>query len=870
MRVFSRWTSSSRKACIAAALGVLSWSGAGAAPITTSGSFNSDDQVQFLTVVMHNAGLLSIESIGYAGGLSTTGATVARGGFDTMLFMYDALGSLIAQSDDGLNAQVDPITGLAADAGFSISLDAGTYRLAVTQYDNFALGDLSDGFSRLGEGNFTPTLSGICPADSFCDWSGDARSARWTLNVVGADGVLPEPSTLLLLALPLLALVHAKRRQRRTDRQQAASPVALALRLRRVRWLSLAALLAGGGLAQAATYHVETLRFPPADNTAVMLKVTAPSTALVLRTAVLLNGRNITSALQPDGGTGTLSGTVTGLLPGSNLVQLFNGKAAKTPLMELRIEKIDQTRCNAAALGSDITPALIGEPVSGVSLDTPIWTNASASNPAFCRVNGAMAPVDPAAPPIKFSVVLPDRWAYRGVQLGGGGMNGTIPGLTGGSGGINYLARGWAASGSDSGHNTSDPTWSLNDESMKNLGYMQMKKTHDASWVLQERMYGALPVYSYWVGSSQGGREGFTVAQRYPNDYDAVIVDVPIVNFSSLMLSRALHRIQESPLANWVTSAKVTAISAYVVRMCDALDGINDGINNNYVACRAFFDVNQGTPGRQPWAGLRCPGGVDPNPSNNTVTACLTDGQISTMQFVQTRYLFATPLAFNNPSFGSWVPNTDPAGSGMIVGQRYRGQEGATATAPIYSWLGAPGVVGFLYRDLGANALDYVEGGALNDRRVEISQYLDGTNPDLGPFFARGGKIISTIGTNDSLASPGSQLDYYQSVIEHMGRTAVDASARFFVMPSVGHGLSGNNYNRDGDGNVIPTSAIPNSYDRMTMMIDWREKGIAPPMSPVVTSSARSLPLCSYPTYPRYLGGGLPANMASSYTCATN
>src|SRR5690606_6962307 len=121
-----------------------------------------------------------------------------------------------------------------------------------------------------------------------------------------------------------------------------------------------------------------------------------------------------------------------------------------------------------------------------------------------------------------------------------------------------------------------------------------------------------------------------------------------------------------------------------------------------------------------PWLQKRCPG-ADPDPNDTSASACLTDGQISTMQFVHRRYEFATPLAFGNRTFGMWVPNTDPGGSGMIVNIRYRGQEGATESSPLYSWLGAPGVLGFLFKDVNANALDYVEGGELNERRVEIS-----------------------------------------------------------------------------------------------------------------------------------------------------
>ena len=73
----------------------------------------------------------------------------------------------------------------------------------------------------------------------------------------------------------------------------------------------------------------------------------------------------------------------------------------------------------------------------------------------------------------------------------------------------------------------------------------------------------------------------------------------------------------------------------------------------------------------------------------------------------------------------------------------------------------------------------------------------------------RGGKMIVTIGTNDTLASPGSQLDYYQSVLDKMGRASVDRFARFFVMPQTGHGLSGTNYATDGDGKTIPATPIP-------------------------------------------------------------
>ncbi|HSW48667.1 MAG TPA: tannase/feruloyl esterase family alpha/beta hydrolase, partial [Bryobacteraceae bacterium] len=547
---------------------------------------------------------------------------------------------------------------------------------------------------------------------------------------------------------------------------------------------------------------------------------------------------------------------------------------------------ITEADCTAAKLGSEIPVSAIGEPVSAVTLSAPKWYAEANGLPAHCSVEGAMAPVDkgPTARPIRFGVALPASWSFRAAQLGGGGMNGTIPRLTGGvaPGGASLLGQGFATYGSDSGHQIGGPAagrgrgfspadpladmWATNEEAIANLGYMQLKKTHDAAMVLIERTYNTRPRFSYFFGGSQGGREALTVVQRYPADYDGVSATVPIVNFSTLMLAPGLIRIQEKPLANWVTPAKVNAIRSEFMRQCDKLDGLADGVINNYMACRAIFAVSTGEPRRDPWAVKRCPDDVDPNPQDTSAAACLTDGQIATLRFVYSPYRFSTPLANGVKSFGMWVPNTDPSGSGLIAPVRYRGQEGAGEGAPMHSHLGVLGVTGFLMKDPGANPLDYVEGGPLNKRRVELSAILDSTSPDLSGFRKRGGKLIVIVGTNDTLASPGAQLDYYQSVLDQMGRAAVDSFARFFVLPQADHGLSGRSYGVDGEGRATAVHPIPNICDRLGLIVDWVERGKAPGKAVTVRAGERSLPMCSYPEYPKYAAG--PEGAATSYTCA--
>src|SRR6202035_468703 len=108
--------------------------------------------------------------------------------------------------------------------------------------------------------------------------------------------------------------------------------------------------------------------------------------------------------------------------------------------------------CTAAQLGDSIPGSAIGEPVSGVTLSAPRWNPPGRNPAAWCSVNGVMAPVDhaPNAKPINFQVAFPATWNGRAVQLGGGGMNGSIPMLAGPP-----LAQGSVTYGSDSGHQTS-------------------------------------------------------------------------------------------------------------------------------------------------------------------------------------------------------------------------------------------------------------------------------------------------------------------------------------------------------------------------------------------------------------------------------
>ena len=120
----------------------------------------------------------------------------------------------------------------------------------------------------------------------------------------------------------------------------------------------------------------------------------------------------------------------------------------------------------------------------------------------YCQVLGAVAPIDPNAPPVNFEVNLPADWNGKAVQYGGGGSNGVL--ITGLAALRDArrdtpvpVARGFATWGTDSGHDNKklpEPrAFALNDEALVNMAYAAYKKTHDVACTSRERFMTARP-----------------------------------------------------------------------------------------------------------------------------------------------------------------------------------------------------------------------------------------------------------------------------------------------------------------------------------------------------------------------------------------
>jgi tannase/feruloyl esterase len=245
------------------------------------------------------------------------------------------------------------------------------------------------------------------------------------------------------------------------------------------------------------------------------------------------------------------------------------------------------------------------------------------ATPEFCKVLGRIEPSDPKAPPIRFQVNLPVEWNGRSLQYGGGGFNGVlIAGLAlppaAPFGAASPLARGFVTYGTDSGHETKpgEPpqTFALNDEAFENFAHKSYKKVRDAAVALMVRTYGNPPAKLYFMGSSEGGREGLTMAQLYPDDFDGIFARVPVINWVGLQ-----HAGTRSGLTTmgdgWIRPAQIELVAKAVLQVCDKADGSEDSLVQDPVGCKAKFRAES----------LRCAPGQSGD-------ECLNEAQVAARQ----------------------------------------------------------------------------------------------------------------------------------------------------------------------------------------------------------------------------------------------
>jgi feruloyl esterase len=480
----------------------------------------------------------------------------------------------------------------------------------------------------------------------------------------------------------------------------------------------------------------------------------------------------------------------------------------------------------AAACDSLGTFALSGGKITSAALVAPAAFTppgqTGPGNPAFkslgefCRITASLAPTSDSD--IRIEVWLPATgWNGKLQSVGNGGWAGVIP----------YpalaaaLAAGYATAATDTGHVGNTAAFVPGHrEKLVDYGYRAVHEMTVAAKALIGAFYGNAPRLSYWNGCSTGGRQGLMEALRYPADYDGIIAGAP-VNYRThqltweLWIAQAVH----ASAASYIPPAKYPAIHAAALDACDARDGVKDGLIENPAACS--FD-----PGV-----LACRQGDD--------ASCLTPPQVEAARKI---YSPAVNPETRQEIFPALQPGSE-LGWGGLAGPQAVGEAVEFFRYVVYNdpaW-----DFRTLRFDKAAEQADAAAGDLLN--------VID---PNLKPFFNRGGKLLLYHGWNDQLVAPVNSINYYTSIVREMGGERAAANAvRLFMMP-------GTNHCAGGEG--------PNTFDRMRVIEQWVEHGEAPERIPATHSTNglvdRTRPLCPYPKVANYKGTG-SIDDAANFSC---
>lgn len=470
----------------------------------------------------------------------------------------------------------------------------------------------------------------------------------------------------------------------------------------------------------------------------------------------------------------------------------------------------------------------------GASVSTDAARPGLPASGAFCRVQATLTPVPGSS--IKVEVWLPERATWNGKLLGAGnggfGDNLTIPSLLMRGG----VERGYASVGSDMGHTaTSDvkAEWALNaPEKIRDFGWRANHLAAETAKRVIAAYYPAPLAASYFHGCSDGGREALMEAQRFPQDYDAIIAGAPAIPWTRMTSAFAANHLAAfgKPEAS-IPNAKLKLLQNASLAQCDKLDGITDGVIDDPRQCR--FD-----PGV-----LQCKG--------SDAADCLTTPQVETARAI-----------YHGPS--------GPDGKPFYFGF----QPGAEAVPGTWDlWLTGPNA------QHGRFATQFMRYMVHSNPDWQISSFdlardyplakrlqganLDADNPDLRAFFRRGGKLLMYHGWQDAAIPPENSIDYFQRV-QRANPTQAAASARLFMAPGMSHCLAGPG---------------PNVFDALGTLDNWRQGGPAPermiatkfdndlfgylgfPAKPV-----RTRPLCAYPKVARWSGSG-STDDAANFSC---
>ncbi len=419
---------------------------------------------------------------------------------------------------------------------------------------------------------------------------------------------------------------------------------------------------------------------------------------------------------------------------------------------------------------------------------------------------------------------------------GNGGYAGTSPDAPNRRRRSDQVAsRGFVSVYTNTGHDRrAEPlgTFALNNRQKEiDYSFRAVRLTIQTAKELTELFYGQAANYTYWEGCSTGGRQGLMAAQRFPTDFDGIVVGAPVLNFTDTQIWGAWNAraLAEAP----ISLSEIGVVADAVYDRCDALDGLRDGLIVDPRNCG--FDPAKHLPPCDDAAG----------------SECLSAEQIDALKKIYGGVISRGERLFPGQPLGAEAgpPSGSRRSSGWdrwIISERGPSRQAVFAETFMRYMAFEPDEPDFDLRSFDFDA---------DPHRMDFMRsILDATDPDLTRFRDAGGKMIMYFGWADTALNPLMGVNYYEDVQAVTGPRTKDFF-RLFMVPGMFHCGGGLGVSR---------------ADYLGALMAWVEVGTAPDrlVAERVVEGATELtrPLCPYPEVATYDGEGDPKS-ADSFAC---
>jgi hypothetical protein len=514
-------------------------------------------------------------------------------------------------------------------------------------------------------------------------------------------------------------------------------------------------------------------------------------------------------------------------------------------LGDLKIDQVQIVSAASQAAGGPVAganlPGMTGNPGEGALVR---------GLPAFCRVTGRIHP-DPDSD-IRFEVWMPsEAWDGRFNGVGTGGFAGSIDYLT-----LSLaLKAGQASASTDTGHSGTsfDSAWAKgHPEKVRDYGWRAIHLTAVTAKKLVATFYGRDPQHAYFIGCSNGGRQGLMEASRFPEDYDGILAGAPAAVWTDVALSMINSTQAQLAPGAAILPEQAHLLQDEVLKQCDALDGQVDGLVDDPRRCQ--FDASK----------LAC--GVSNSPQ------CFSPAQVTAL-----RRIYAGP---RDAAGRQLVAGYSPAGSEVGTPSPMLGWEGYLLAQPDGRPQGERLVDGLLKNLIQEPFATPATFNLSQDpARLKASSASDlDARPNLRRFFDRGGKLILWHGWADAAIPPEATLKFYEAIVRESGPRAQQSAVRLFMVPGVQHCIGGTgpdvfgqlNAPQPGDTPERSMAAAIESWvenDRVPESIVAR-RGFGGLMGMPAAGPERQRLICAYPAKAVLQVKAKP-DAASSYRCVT-